>query len=444
MKKSFCVSVLCVLLAVVSVSCNKLPQDSTNDVEITVGYAFPSENGNQMFSTKATNPEIFEQFYTELLSGTMMAPAYELTLVGVDNDLEYHLSGVWSQSTKHRVKSGTYKVTGGSTADGLNIQNKCSISFDTTVTIGPNTSTVLLSALYDCFLIIFDDAAITSVVNNDGNGVNTEYFTFDQYFYAFVNTTAYNPAYKETACISGEYGDGYSFTIKARDYNKGEYYVYSDIYRYDSSRAGFIYDLSQMQEGVVYDSESIAAVDLGLSVRWAVCNVGAVEPTDFGFYFAWAETEQKNSYDYTTYKFLDSYSYDYTKYNNEDNLTVLELIDDAASVNWGDGWRTPSIDEWIELAEECTWTWTIMNGVGGYMVSGNKVGYTDRSIFIPATGFMSGSHFYEQSTIYDGDFYGTYLTSTYESEMAFTENYSRIQCGWTRTDGHTVRPVWIY
>ena len=38
-------------------------------------------------------------------------------------------------------------------------------------------------------------------------------------------------------------------------------------------------------------------VDLGLSVVWATCNVGAESPEDYGDYYAWGETQTKPSYD---------------------------------------------------------------------------------------------------------------------------------------------------
>ena len=35
------------------------------------------------------------------------------------------------------------------------------------------------------------------------------------------------------------------------------------------------------------------AVDLGLSVKWATCNVGAIRPEECGDYFAWGELHPK-------------------------------------------------------------------------------------------------------------------------------------------------------
>ena len=51
--------------------------------------------------------------------------------------------------------------------------------------------------------------------------------------------------------------------------------------------------------------EGVEAVDLGLSVLWASCNVGAESPEEYGGYYAWGEIEEKAEYDWSTYKWCD-------------------------------------------------------------------------------------------------------------------------------------------
>ena len=129
-------------------------------------------------------------------------------------------------------------------------------------------------------------------------------------------------------------------------------------------------------------------VDLGLSVKWATCNVGANAPEESGDYFAWGETQTKSTYDWGTYKWCNGSPYTLTKYCTDsdcgtvDNKTVLDKEDDAAAVNWGGSWRMPSDDELTELRTECTWTWTTQNGVNGYQVTGPN----GNSIFLPTAG----------------------------------------------------------
>lgn len=142
------------------------------------------------------------------------------------------------------------------------------------------------------------------------------------------------------------------------------------------------------------NSEGYEYVDLGLSVLWATCNVGASKPEDYGDYYAWGETYSKSSYTWSNYKYwLSGDSEDsvkVSKYNlsssrgTVDNKTTLDLIDDVAHVKWGGDWRLPTMYELIELGEECSWTWTTRNGINGYLVKSNMAGYTDNSIFLPA------------------------------------------------------------
>ena len=138
-------------------------------------------------------------------------------------------------------------------------------------------------------------------------------------------------------------------------------------------------------------------VDLGLSVKWATCNVGADSPEEYGDYFAWGETEPKTTYEWSTYKYCNGSSTIMTKYcvdsyyGTVDYKRTLLLSDDAAHVNWGGNWRMPTDAELYELGNtsNCTWTWTVQNGVKGYKVTSKKNG---NSIFLPAVGFRNGDY----------------------------------------------------
>ena len=112
-------------------------------------------------------------------------------------------------------------------------------------------------------------------------------------------------------------------------------------------------------------------VDLGLpsGTRWATCNVGASSPTAYGNYYAWGETTTKSSYT------EDNYTY-------TGNPTTLPSSADAATANWGSGWRMPTYDEMNELKNNCTVTWTTQSGVNGSLFTGPN----GNSIFLPAAG----------------------------------------------------------
>ena len=128
-------------------------------------------------------------------------------------------------------------------------------------------------------------------------------------------------------------------------------------------------------------------VDLGLSVKWATCNVGATSPEEYGDYFAWGETSTKETYDYDncpTYGLNKSELESQGYIDSEGNLTAQY---DAATANWGGTWRMPTYAEFNELRNNCTWTWTTQNGVNGYNVEGPS----GNSIFLPAGGYRYGS-----------------------------------------------------
>ena len=125
-------------------------------------------------------------------------------------------------------------------------------------------------------------------------------------------------------------------------------------------------------------------VDLGLpsGTIWATRNVGASSPEDYGDYFAWGETEPKETYNWKTYKWCNGSFYPLTKYCTSgdpayedgfgiiDNKTELEPVDDAAYVNLGANWRMPSENQIVEMLENCTWQWIKRNGVDGQLVTG--------------------------------------------------------------------------
>ena len=166
-------------------------------------------------------------------------------------------------------------------------------------------------------------------------------------------------------------------------------------------------------------------VDLGLSVKWATCNIGATQPWERGEFFSWGETENKRINNWDTYKYsegahaLTKYcsNPDYAWHGLVDSVSVLDPEDDVAHIKWGGTWRIPTKAQIDELLENCDWTWTTLNEVNGYRVTGKKPGYTDRSIFLPVTGE------YHDGKVFDYRLHGYYWSrncGTVTSETAYT------------------------
>lgn len=185
------------------------------------------------------------------------------------------------------------------------------------------------------------------------------------------------------------------------------------------------------------------AVDLGLSVYWSTCNLGASKPEDYGDYYAWGEVETKEDYSWSTYKFGTSSSGPFSKYNTKesygtvDNKTVLDPEDDAAHVILGGKWRMPTDAEWTELREKCTWTWTTQNGVNGRLVTGPN----GNSIFLPAAGRRYNTDLGNAGSI--GYYWYSSLKTDdpYDAWYVFFDSSEVLRYCRNRYRGHSIRPV---
>jgi hypothetical protein len=119
------------------------------------------------------------------------------------------------------------------------------------------------------------------------------------------------------------------------------------------------------------------AIDLGLSVKWASCNVGASSPEQFGDFLAWGEMTPKSRYTNDNYIYYDHSTDSYI----DIGMNIGGTDYDAAHVKWGGNWRMPFLNELLELKYNCTWEWSKVNGMNGFVVTGPN----GNSIFIPCS-----------------------------------------------------------
>lgn len=195
-------------------------------------------------------------------------------------------------------------------------------------------------------------------------------------------------------------------------------------------------------------------VDLGLSVLWATCNVGASKPEDYGDYYGWGEIVTRSNYTWSNYTFQtsgDSYSdVKFRKYNTNssygtvDNKTTLDSSDDVAKYKWGSTWRIPTLAEFEELinSSNCSVVWTTFNGISGCKITSKKAGYEGKSIFLPASGYResstrynsSSSCYYWTNTLVSTSPYNAYYFYSGNSGSAYTSSNYRYR-------GRSVRPV---
>ncbi|MBQ0070121.1 MAG: leucine-rich repeat protein, partial [Bacteroidales bacterium] len=198
-------------------------------------------------------------------------------------------------------------------------------------------------------------------------------------------------------------------------------------------------------------------VDLGLpgGVLWATCNVGAEKPEENGLYFAWGETKgyakgESHIFAWSNYDLCNGSYNSINKYCTTsrlgpvDNKIVLEAKDDAATANWGSGWRMPTMQEMEDLLNSayCSWTWKENyngSGVNGYEVKSNSNGNT---IFFPAAGHRDDKKLSGES--FGGDYGSSSLDPSYSDYafiLSFWSGKAEMKNDYYRYYGRSVRAV---
>lgn len=161
-------------------------------------------------------------------------------------------------------------------------------------------------------------------------------------------------------------------------------------------------------------------VDLGLSVLWATCNIGAQQPQEPGESFAWGETTAKSTYTADNYLYgigerqdtlndASGYSYIVMTQPHYTDLgaDIAGTAYDAATLQWGGDWRMPSLSEFMELRTECQWEWSAEQGISGYRI----LAANGNHIFLPVSDTTEPEHAA-----------GSYWTSSASNESGMAEN----------------------
>lgn len=226
---------------------------------------------------------------------------------------------------------------------------------------------------------------------------------------------------------------------------------------------------------------SSGSTDLGLSVNWATCNIGASTPFAYGDYYSWGDiqplytsgyaqenpqnhwkTGKSDGYVWKNNRFWKSGSsvvgntnrVKFSKYvidsdcGTVDNYSTLFVSDDMTRSELGGRWRMPSKAQIKALLDSCTWALVDSCGIKGYRVKSNVPGYTDRSIFLPAAGSRSGTGLYgfEKSAYIwsrelsaNNSLYACCLQASYDDK---TSSYTYQTTVSSRSAGYSLRAIW--
>lgn len=198
-------------------------------------------------------------------------------------------------------------------------------------------------------------------------------------------------------------------------------------------------------------------VDLGGGVFWATTNLGAETYDDEGDFYAWGEVEPYYSSKYPIVWKDDKpegYAYDsnrywewtndehelgrFIKYTKEEGNETLESSDDAASVNWGDPWRTPTRAEWEWLIDNCTWEYDRQDLT--FRVKSNITGYESNFITLPTIGYYLRKELYFDC-VYMTSSSSPMINSAYYCYAIFLDEMGHKFYSTPRVYGIPVRPV---
>ena len=388
-----------------------------DEAKVYFVFTLDTSSGTSMSHTRAkaekTNTEVFDEFYTKIKSGELVAASFELTLTEVNTGASYSFKGNWNSHDLITLNTGTYHIVGKTTAEGENIQEKCSFIFDEVCDINITSSVVTLHAAYDCFLLIFNNSDIQLLQNYNGTSL-ASFFTFGtSYKYAFVKDQLYMSDKKDAAYILGKYTDEAEFKVFTGnlDFEKGMYYVYNSVSN--------SFDVPPMEAGNVPNHPY---VDLGLpSGRiWATTNIGASTEYEYGLFFSWGEINAKTNYSPSSY-------------TNGSLDTAEEL--------WGNYWTVPSASDFEELINKCTWTTTTRNGIKGSEVQGPN----GNTMFLPWSGWINSTVIISKGS--EGIYWSCTLDGDGARELRVGEEIWDQASGkpWIGTDGRSggrnIRPV---
>lgn len=238
-------------------------------------------------------------------------------------------------------------------------------------------------------------------------------------------------------------------------YVPGEsYYLYSTAEKW----------LAYAERILPFPEDAPFAVDLGLSVKWGICNLGATKPLDSGDYYAWGETEpyylslepllwregKEAGYSWASYRWSKGTDDSLLKYCTKgeygyddfiDEKTELDFDDDAAHVSLGVNWRTPTIEEWKELKQKCSWSYVTLGGINGIKVMGANGNY----ILLPRyPGYRVELYgLGVNNNVYSGRYWTSQIRSDLP-DLACSFDFSGSNTYDQRTTGLPIRPVSDY
>ena len=332
------------------------------EAALNLGYLYETGNGVEKDLSQAI------KYYKKSAEGGMvraqlkLGNCYKTGTCGVSQDLKEALK--WYQKAADQGNEEAQNLVASLSKKSNSSTKKTSSSNSTKVQVKKEDNTQQTTNHELKIYVTPANAVVKVVVEGKEeswsvvNGCATKKIPHGTY-YCTVSADGYYPYEKHITFTSSDNSVHINLVKKRSSTSSSSSYTSSNSSS-SSSKTSNSLPAKAMHNGHEY-------IDLGLSVKWATCNLGANDAENYGNHYGWGG--------------------------------------DAARTNWGGNWRMPTDMEWIELRNSCTWSWTKKNGVGGYLVKSRK---NSNTIFLPAAGYsMKGS-----SGCYSLGAHGYYWSST--------------------------------
>ena len=261
--------------------------------------------------------------------------------------------------------------------------------------------------------------------------------SYSECSYGFCYGTSPKPYVDGEEVEAGTYEDG-EYTFSLYDLDDMTTYYYCAYLSIDGEYSyGEVLSFTTPKSNT--DITPGQYVDLGLSVKWTSCNIGADAPEEYGGYYSWGEVSEKDDYSWGNYTYYDMVQYKWIKIGT--NISGTEY--DVARYRLGIDWRMPTREEWTELVEKCEWEWITYKGTKGQKVTGPN----GNSIFFPAAGHRIDDLFVGQGTggeYWSGTLYEGSSLAIWYNGMAYLGAFSDVgsyMIYYTRDVGRSVRAV---
>lgn len=254
-----------------------------------------------------------------------------------------------------------------------------------------------------------------------------------------------------TAILASNLDDSHHFSLSLDNLSPGTDYNFRAVVHIDNS--SFFGETKSFRTFMLPGGEN-GFVDLGLSVLWAECNLGASTPSEEGNIYAWGEIDPRDNFggSWSSYKWSlgteeSIFKYCLPSYSTQaDNKTVLDPEDDAVTTALGNKWRTPTASECIELLNNANVVRMQVEGKDGFLITSKVPGFNDKSIFLPNFTYWTASLCtdytpFAQAMLYDRAFDVLDVKDIidYSPDILFSVSFLQIYL--SRYNTNYIRPV---